>query len=230
MLKLLAFVGIFCATATFGQTIENIRTQKDEDKIIIIYDLESIDQGDKVIVSIFSSLDNFVLPLTDVSGDLGIVSPGPNKRIVWKVGEKIANDFQGISFRFKQEKFIGWKILNTTSTNFTRGKSNMIRWEGGNTNDIVTIQLVKPGLEVQDLLQTKNKGLFTWNTPKDFKPGNGYAIRISSGENSIEHRFSVKRKVPIGYFGIPVGLAAILVVVLGNSGGSNDLPDAPLPN
>jgi len=230
MLKLLVIIGTFCATAAFGQTFENIRTQKNEDKIIIVYDLVSLDQGSKVIVSIFSSLDNYILPLTNVSGDVGSVFPGPNKRIIWKVGEAIANDFEGISFRFKGENSIGWKIIDPTTNSFTRGKKNTINWQGGNATDEVTIQLIKPGPETQDLILTRNSGTFIWNTPKDIKPGSGYAIRISSRDNSIEHRFSIKRKVPLGYYGIPAGLAILLVVILGDSGGSNDLPDAPLPN
>lgn len=230
MLKLLVIIGIFCATTAFGQTFENIRTRKDEDKIIIIYDLVSIDQGSKVIVSIFSSLDNFILPLNNVTGDVGTVFPGPNKRIIWKVGEVIANDFEGISFRFKGENFIGWKIINPTTNSFIRGKKNTIHWQGGAASDDVIIQLVKPGLEEQDLLQTKNSGSFTWNIPKDFKPGSGYAMRITSGDNSIEHRFSVKRKVPLGYYAIPAGLGVLLFVLLQGDSGSDDLPDAPLPN
>ena len=90
MLKLLVIIGIFCVSTAFGQTFENIRTQKDEDKIIIVYDLVSIDQGSKVNVSVFSSLDNYILPLTNVTGDVGTVFPGPNKRIIWKAGEVIA--------------------------------------------------------------------------------------------------------------------------------------------
>ncbi len=230
MLKLLVIIGICCVSTAFGQTFENIRTQKDEDKIIIVYDLVSIDQGSKVIVSIFSSLDNYILPLTNVTGDVGTVFPGPNKRIIWKAGEVIANDFEGISFKFKGENFIGWKIISPTNNVFIRGKKNTIQWQGGAASDDVIIQLIKPGLEEQDLLQTKNSGSFTWNIPKDFKPGNGYAMRITSGENSIEHRFSVKRKVPLGYYAIPVGVGILLVVLVGGDSGSNDLPDAPLPN
>lgn len=230
MLKLLVVIGIFCASSAFGQTFENIRTLKDEDKIIIIYDLVSIDQGNKVNVKVFSSLDNYILPLDNVTGDVGTVIPGPNKRIIWKVGVVIANDFEGISFRFKGETFIGWKIIDPTEKKFTRGKKNTIHWQGGDANEKVTIQLIKPGPETQDLIQTKNTGSFSWNTPKDIKPGSGYAIRISSLDNSIEHRFAIKRKIPLGYYGIPAGVAIILVAILGSSGGSDDLPDAPLPN
>lgn len=230
MLKLLVMIGIFCATTALGQTFENIRTRKDEDKIIIIYDLVSIDQGSKVNVTVFSSLDNFILPLSNVSGDVGTVTPGPNKRIMWKVGEVIANDFEGISFRFKGENFIGWKIIDPTKNTFTRGKKNTIHWQGGEANEEVTIQLIKPGPVTQDLMLTKNSGSFVWNTPKDMKPGSGYAVRISSRNNSIEHRFSIKRKIPLAYYGIPAGLAIILVAIIGNSGGSDDLPDAPMPN
>ena len=125
---------------------------------------------------------------------------------------------------------IGWRILESTKNIFTRGKKNMIRWQGGEAGEQVNIELIHPGSKSENIIQTLNLGSYYWNTPKDIKPGSGYAIRISTIDNSIEHRFSIKRKVPLGYYGIPAGLAIILGVIVGNSRSSDDLPDAPLPN
>jgi len=230
MLKILAIFGIFCVTTSMGQTFENIRTQKDEDKIIIIYDLFSTDPGSKVVVSIFSSLDDYKVPLNNVSGDVGTVLPGPNKRIIWQVGNAIANDYQGILFRFESESTVGWKIISTTPKVMIRGKSNYIQWEGGRSNDDLVIELLKPDSETEQIAQVKNSGSFLWNVPKDMKPGSGYALRISSQDNSIEHRFSIRRKIPLGYYAIPVGLGIVTMAILAGKSGSDDLPDAPLPN
>lgn len=230
MFKLLVIIGTFCVTSALGQTFENIRTRKDEDKIIVIYDLVSIDPGSKVKVSLFSSLDNYNLQLVDVTGDVGTVTPGPNKRIIWKVSAAVFQNFESISFRFNGENLIGWRILESTKNIFTRGKKNMIRWQGGEAGEQVNIELIHPGSKSENIIQTLNLGSYYWNTPKDIKPGSGYAIRISTIDNSIEHRFSIKRKVPLGYYGIPAGLAIILGVIVGSTGGSDDLPDAPLPN
>ncbi len=231
MLKLLVIIGVFCVTTSWGQSFDNIRVHKDEDKIIIVYDLVSNDPGSKVTVRVLSSMDDYKVPIKNATGDIGSVLPGPNKRIIWQVGQGIANDYQGILFRFEGQTFAGWKVISPTEKGMQRGKKNKIQWQGGFPGDEVTIQLVKPGSEeVEDLVQTKNTGSFVWNTPKDLKAGNGYVIRLTSGDNSIEYRFSIKRKIPLAYYGIPVAGAVIFLVVMRGNSGSNDLPDAPLPN
>jgi hypothetical protein len=230
MLKLLAIVGIFFVTASLGQTFENIRYQKDEDKIIIVYDLVSIDLGSKVIVRVFSSRDDYKLPIKNATGDIGIVMPGPNKRIIWQVGNAVADDYQGILFKFESETFAAWRVISPTAKGMSRGKKNDIQWQGGIADDNVTIELIKPDLEIDQIAKTKNTGSFVWDTPKNLKPGNGYVIRISSSDNSIEHRFSIKRKLPLGYYAIPVGLGIIIGAILLQEDKSDDLPDAPLPN
>jgi len=231
MYKWLAIIGIFSAASSMGQTFENIRVQRDEDKIIIVYDLVSIDQGSTVTVRVFSSLDDYKLPLKNVTGDIGTVKPGPNKRIIWQVGEIIANDYQGILFKFESQTFAGWRIVSPTEKGMIRGKKNTIQWQGGFPGDDVLIQLQKPGSEeVEEIVQTKNSGSYGWDIPKDLKPGNGYVLHLTSGDNTVEYRFSIKRKTPLAYYGIPAAGLVILVAVLIHGSGTDDLPDAPLPN
>jgi hypothetical protein len=196
MVKSLAILGIFFVTSSWGQTFENIRVQKDEDKIIIIYDLVSIEPGSNVSVRVFSSTNDYRVPIKNAIGDIGSVLPGPNKRIIWPAGVAAAADYQGILFKFEGRTFPGWKIISPTEKGLVRGKKNTIRWQGGVKDDDVTIQLIKPGIETIDRLgQTKNKGYYIWNTPKSLKPGSGYVLRLTSGDNATEYRFSIKRKV-----------------------------------
>lgn len=230
MLKLLVIIGIFCVTTSWGQTFDNIRVQKDEDKIIIVYDLVSIDLGSKVNVRIFSSLDDYKLPLDNVSGDIGTIVPGPNKRIHWKVGEAIANSYQGISFKFEGQSVAGWRIISPTTKNVKRGKKITIKWQGEFENDDIIIQLLKSGSEVIEIAKTKNTNSFIWKPSNNLKPGSGYVIRLTSGDNSVEHRFSIKRKIPIGYYCLPVAGLVIFLATISGGSGSDDLPDAPEPN
>jgi Ser-Thr-rich glycosyl-phosphatidyl-inositol-anchored membrane family len=230
MFKLLAILGIFCVSSSMGQTFENIRSQKDEDKIIIVYDLVSIDPGSRVTVRIFSSLDDYKLPLKNVTGDVGIVLPGPNKRIIWQVDTTISNDYQGIVFKFESESSAGWRVISPAASGISRGKENTIQWQGGRDNDEIIIQLLKPDSEVEEIARTKNTGSFKWNTPKTLKPGKSYVLVITSHDTSIEHRFTIKRRIPLGYYAIPGGLGILMIALLGGDSGSDDLPDAPLPN
>lgn len=231
MLKWLAIIAVFSVTYSSAQTFENIRVQKNEDKIIIIYDLVSIDPVSKVTVRVFSSTDDYKVPIKDAIGDIGPVLPGPNKRIIWEVGEAIANDYQGILFKFEGQTFAGWKIISPTKKGLVRGKKNIIQWQGGFEDDAVMIELLKPGKEDVEILgQTKNTGSYTWDTPKNLKPGNGYVVRLTSGDNATEYRFPIKRKIPLAYYGVPAaGLLVFLASVLIEPE-SDDLPDAPLPN
>ncbi|MEY4929747.1 MAG: hypothetical protein RI909_471 [Bacteroidota bacterium] len=223
---------IFSTISAWGQTFENIRTSKEGDKIIIIYDLISLDPGSQVTVQVFSSKDSYKLPLKNVTGDIGTVMPGPNKRITWLAGEEIANEVDQIKFTFKSESFAGWSFIGTTPKVMRRGKKNTLEWQGGKGGDEVTIQLLKPDMQVEEIAMTLNSGSYRWNTPRKLKPRDGYAIRITSMGNSIEHRFSIKRKIPVLYYvGLTgVGVAAALINLTGGSAGSSDLPDAPIPN
>jgi len=231
MLKWLAFIGIFCASSALGQTFENIRVQRDEDKIIVVYDLVSIDPGSRVTVRVFSSLDDYKQPISNTTGDIGSVLPGPNKRIIWQVGETIANDYQGILFKFEGQTFAGWKVISPTSKGMIRGKTNVIQWQGGFPGDDVSIDLLKPGVEeIENIAQIKNSGSFLWDTPKELKPGDGYVLRLTSGDNSIEYRFSINRKIPLAYYGIPAAIVIVVVAIISGDSGSKNLPDAPLPN
>lgn len=231
MLRFCWIIAIFNVTTSLGQTFENIRTHKDEDKIIIVYDLVSLDPGSKVIVSLYSSLDNFKSPLSNIMGDIGTVLPGPNKRITWNADESDLQKFEGITFQFKGEVVLGWRITNPSAKPIKRGKKNIVQWQGGKPDDRVTIQLIDPNQNIEELGQISNSGSFIWNTRKNIKVGKGYLIHITSGENSAEQRFTIVRKIPRVFYVVPVAGAAIFLLLLGDEdNGDGDLPDAPSPN
>jgi len=69
----------------FSQSITNVRAESDGNKIVVIYNLQS----DVIAkVSLYVSEDggkNFTGPLKSVSGDIGFVESGADKKIVWDV-------------------------------------------------------------------------------------------------------------------------------------------------
>ncbi|MDH4058051.1 MAG: GPI anchored serine-threonine rich family protein [Cyclobacteriaceae bacterium] len=230
MVKLLSFVGIFLITSSFGQTFQNVRKRVEEDKIVVIYDLVSIEPGSRVKVEIFSSNDNFETPLSDVVGDVGMVMPGPNRRITWSAGE-LVQKADSISFEFTGEIVYGLTFISPSAKkNIKRGKTFTLNWQGGVKNDTVTISLLTPDQDSIHLIQTLTENTYDWEVPKDFKTGKGYTLRMVGRGNIIEHRFAIKRKIPIAWFAAPV--AGILIGIIAAGGGSDDnsLPDAPSPN
>jgi hypothetical protein len=214
-----------------GQTVENIRTRKDEGKIIIVYDLVDFESGDRAFVKVYSSLDNFENPLTNASGDIGYVAPGPNKRIDWVVPNEVIYNFESISYQFKSEVVIGWKILTPSGNGVKRGTVNNITWKGGKAEDNIKIKLVTPLQVSIDLEQQKNTGTYEWSTSKNLAVGKGYTLQITGSDNVplVEKRFAVKRRITPLIYGVPV-VGVLVLLISGGGGGSEGLPDAPLPN
>jgi len=227
-------VGIFLFSHSLAQEFRNIRTRVDDEKIIIIYDLESLEIYSKVMVRIFSSHNNFTDPLENVTGDVGLVTPGPNRRITWNAGT-LTKSIDSLTFDLKGEIIYILKI-NSPSTNgiLKRGTSITIRWQGGNPSQNLNISLISPKNKITQLASTPNTGKYAWDIPKNIKTGAGYYLKLTEeGESAedtyIEQRVIIKRKFPLAFYGIPILGAAVYLLI--KSGGSDDekLPDAPKP-
>jgi uncharacterized protein (TIGR02145 family) len=105
LLTILIHIGF--ANAIYSQSITNVQTSLENNKITISYNLDS---RENVIVSVLISEDggkNFSGPLTKVTGDVGLdVKPGSNKRIVWDVlSERGMLMGNSIVFRVKASRF-----------------------------------------------------------------------------------------------------------------------------
>lgn len=244
MVKFFSFIGVFLVSTAFGQTFRNVRVIKEEEKMVIIYDLINVELGSKVIVKIFSSHNNFADALTNVTGDVGEVLPGPNRRIEWSA-ENLPKNYSGdLTFQFKGEVIHGWKFLNPANGKLRRGKKYTLKWKGGQPNDTVTLRFISPGQQMSEINKapnadqqiveiavTKNTGSYKWRVPKKITTGPGYVLRLSKDKEVNEQQITIKRKVPIIIYAIPVvGVAIILGSSGGDSNGSGDLPDAPKPN
>lgn len=231
---LVCVVGIFLFSQSLAQEFRNIRTRVDDEKIIIIYDLESLEIYSKVMVRIYSSHTNFSIPLEDVTGDVGLVTPGPNRRITWNAGE-LSKKIDSLKFDIKGEVIYILKF-NSPSTNgiVKRGISITIRWQGGNPSQNLNISLISPKNKITQLATTSNTGRYTWDIPKDIKTGAGYYLKlteegVAGEENYIEQRIIIKRKFPLAIYGIPIVGAAIYLLIKSGDSDDDKLPDAPKP-
>ena len=224
-------MGFLCFAHSFGQTFENIRSRVEDGRIIIFYDLVSFEAGSKVMVRVFSSFDSFADPLQNVTGDIGLVVPGSNRRIVWRPSEPIQNADQ-IVFTFQGDVVYDFKITTPeASSKLIRDRSVSVEWQGGHPDDRLTIMLKKPDMDSVRLAQTRNTGTYVWEIPKDLKPGSGYSIKISN-ENGVftEQRFAIRRKIPLATWGIPIlGTAVLVILKLTAPEPEPPLPDAPKP-
>jgi hypothetical protein len=227
--KLLAIIAFCFVTPVFGQTFRNIRVHKKEDKVIIVYDLVNEEAGSKVIVKIFASHDNFGAPLTGVTGDVGEVLPGPNRRIEWSP-DKVQNA-ETLTFQFKGDVIHGWNFTKPGNGKLRRGKKYQLRWVGGLPQDTVTLKFITPAQEEINITQSMNTGFYTWRVPKKLATGAGYVLRLSKGREVREEQIIMKRKIPTFIYAIPLmGAAIFLKGSSGDTSKPGELPDAPKPD
>jgi hypothetical protein len=227
MKYLLAFVFYFCISTAFAQSFRNVRVLKEEDKIIILYDLFA-DQASKVVVSVRSSHDNFQSNITTLMGDVGAVIPGANRRLEWADPE-IVKIAETLKFQFSGEIIQAYKITKPSGGSLRRGKSTTIRWKGGISTDTVELNLIASG-KVMAIGTIKNTGSIQWQVPDELALGDTYFLRLKTKDEIQEKKIVIRRKIPLAVWALPVvGVAVYLGLSSGDSE-PNDLPGAPKPN
>jgi len=87
-MKKIIFSGILICSCffSFAQTLENVFSEQDGDKIIIYYTISDAKPGQTFDISVSCSTENKRFVLKSVSGDVGPnITPGANKKIIWDV-------------------------------------------------------------------------------------------------------------------------------------------------
>ena len=65
------------------------------EKIIVHYELDDSNPNNEYQLNLFTSKDNFTVPMNKVTGDIGNeIKPGTTKKLEWKFKEEL-NDYQG---------------------------------------------------------------------------------------------------------------------------------------
>ena len=219
--------------------ITNVDIQGGE--VIIRYDLvdETVDR--RYSLHLYSSQDNYIQPVQNVSGDIGVdIAVGGNKSVRWNAKEELGADFQGdIALELKGSIYIPFITFEgiEEGQQFKRGKSHDLAWSGGRGDNVLDFELYQGDNLVRAFDERPNVGNTTIIFPSDVKPGKNYRLRISDKRNKDEviytSSFVIKRKVALG---IKVGLGLLVggaVGVLVSSGSSSDseakIGEPPLP-
>jgi hypothetical protein len=217
-----------------AQSIENVRAEFSDKMVRIHYDLNGKpEQRFKIVV--FGSHNNYSSPLRLVSGAVGEgLAPGKDKVIDWRVGDELVSFAGQVVFRLKGELLAGPLSLQPHSGPLKAGKNTTITWVGGNPSSSTRLELLQNGTVIKSIHEGSNSGSFIWKVPKDVKKGS-YQLRISSGnETPPVVPVEVKAGMPLWMKLAPVGVAAIVAVIIflpdGGGGGDDDLPDAPIPD
>ena len=232
MRKTLIAILALAASLCHAQRASIKKVELAGDKIIVHYDLEDSNPANEYQIGLYASQDNFTTALSKVKGDVGNeIRPGPGKRIEWHVTEEIG-PFKGkLSLEIRGRVFAPVAKINSISEGdkFKRGKSHLVTWKPGNTNQ-VTIELLKGDQPVQSQNNLSNNGSYSFLIPQHTPVGKDYAIRITDsrdGNNVVtSHRFMVTRKVPLLLKVVPIlAVGGAAAVLLGGGGGGGEPDD-----
>jgi len=241
---------LFSTISAWGQRIENPKALIIEDNVVVSYDLVGTKSDQSFEVHLYSSANQFLSPLTKVTGDVGKnIAPGVGKQIMWDPTAELVKFRGEVTFEVRVTVFTPFVSFQSpqAGAGLKRGKINSIQWSGGDPQVKLQLELYHEGAKVGTIETTDNIGRFSWNTPLQTKPAKNYQIRIANeaddSEFAFSPKFSIKPKTPIALKLLPVlvvgGVAALLLSgdsgepppTGGNGGGGDEpIPDPPGPN
>ncbi|MCB0494216.1 MAG: hypothetical protein KDC93_17555 [Cyclobacteriaceae bacterium] len=219
-------------------TITQVELQSNGD-VLVHYNLQDERLDRKYSLYLYSSADNYIQPLENVTGDVGVdISVGGNKTLVWHAKEELGESFKGgVALELKGSIYVPFIALDGFDDYkvFKRGKPYDVTWTGGRGDNVLNFELYRDDDKVKVLEERPNVGNTTIIIPSDVKPGR-YKFKISDSRNKDEVvytlDFRVKRKVPLG---LKLGLMAVVAGGVGYLAGSSDSAEAkigepPLPS
>lgn len=207
---------------TYGQEFNIRKVELAGENLNIYYDLRDTVAGHTYTINAYSSIDNFVNPLTKVSGDLGLqVRPGLNKKIVWNAKQELGPEFEGkVGLEIRGKIFIPFVQLKNFSEYkvFKRLRKYPITWSGGTTRNVLNFDLIRNDKVVYTFAGIGNDGNYDLIFPGDTRPGKNYHLRISDSKNRDEvivtEQFTIRRKFPLLLKVIPLAAAGAVIYLL----------------
>lgn len=240
--KILLFGLLFFATLlSYGQTVENVLTSTEGNKVIITYDLMAEVEGQRFTVEVRSSINSFSTVLKEVSGDVGPdQAPGLVKIITWEALKEQGNFSGSVSFEVSAVMTfdpirISYPISNSKAK---PGKSMDIEWQGGDKDRSLRMAILQGYTSIQEIPDIGSSGTYTWDIPKTLSKGEHYQLKLFDPERPEQSAMSAEfqiKKTSILVFIIPgaiiAGAAAYLI--FNDNGGTtpvnNQLPPPPEP-
>ena len=206
------------------------------DQVILHFDLIDTTRNRTYTVYVYSSRDNFLAPLTKVSGDAGLeVKPGLNRKIVWNSKQELGATFEGdIDLEIRGRVYIPFIRLVGFENAKVRKRTVpfIVKWSGGTRHNILNFQLYKGEKLAHTFPNAPNESQHKITIPTSVKPGKDYYFKIADSKNSeqivITSKFNLKRKIPLVLKAIPVaGIGGLIYFLTGSDNGPKDLEGPP---
>lgn len=216
-----------------AQDVNITQTELQGGDLVIHYELIDEDKDRRYTLHLYSSKDNYVQPLQNVEGDIGVdIRVGGNKKVIWHAREELGDDFNGnIGLELKGSIYTPFVSLDNFEDYgvLKRGKPYQITWSGGRGDNILQFELYQGDKKVHVFEERPNTGKTSISLPTDVKPGKNYYFKISDTRNRDEvvytGNFKVRRKIPLvlklGTGLILAGGVAILLDQMGGGTGEN---------
>jgi hypothetical protein len=222
---------LFLASAVSAQKLSMHRIELVREKLIVFYSLEDDNPNHQYQVDLYSSKDNFAVPLTKVKGNVGSeVKPGKELSVEWNILQEIGNYSGDIAIEVRARVYVPFvKITGLKEgTVYKRGRSYPLLWTSGNMGGQVDIELYNGQSRVGGDRNVPNTGKYEYVIPGSVKPGKDYKLKFTNTRNRDEFVFSSTFRIaPRVPFIVKVGGAiAVLggVAFLVGSGGGNENP------
>jgi len=236
-LLLLFYVVSF--TSVTGQDIEMGDIEIQGDKVVVNYALKDDQVDRRYTLWLYSSQDDFTVPLKQVTGDIGVNLPiGGNKQVIWNAAEELGAEFKGeLSLSIKGQLYVPFvELTGFDYTKFKKGKAYDITWTGGRGDNVLNLELYRKDERMHVFPNIANVGQYEMVIPKTVKPGKDYTLKITDARNQddvvVSKSFVIKRKTPafLKFFGVAViGVAAYLAYDMLSNPPDNSIPLPPDP-
>lgn len=226
----------FTSYVGLSQEIEIRNVEVDEGIIKINYNLNDSLANRFYTVRLYSSSDNFLNPLINVTGDVGVkIHPGNNRQIIWGIAKEMGDEYLGeIALEIKGRVYIPFLEIDWFEdvAHLKKKRTYEVTWAGGRSGNVLNFDLLKGDVKVATFPNIANVGNYKLVIPKSVKPGKGYRFRISDTKNSDEvvftNTFKIERNIPLM---LTAGLAVMAggggAILLSTEGGTDEIVGPP---
>lgn len=116
MRRLLLASLLFVSFQLVGQRLENIHAEPtaNGERVAITFDITGAQEGQRFRVSVYGSHNNYSAPLQQLSGDVGEILGGRNKRIEWNAKGELGDYTGTVTFEIRAD---GIAPVSTPLTN-----------------------------------------------------------------------------------------------------------------
>lgn len=200
--------------------------------VVVHYNLDDgANSSREFLVQLYSSQDNFTIPLTRVTGDFGPeVSAGFGKKIVWDITQELGAFKGNVSLELRGRVYVPFAKIKDIEDGqvFKRGKNYPINWTSGNLSGQVNIELFnEAGERMWGENNVANVGKFDWYVQSNIKKGSNYKLKFTNAKDRNDvvysHAFTIKPKIPllVKVAGLVI-LAGAAEFLISNSKSSSD--------